>query len=40
MVRVKAPRFEDWWHQAPSWVGNPMKHIYEWIEDEAQDAKT
>jgi len=35
MLRVKAPRFDDWWHEASSWAGDPMKQIHEWLDDEA-----
>ncbi len=41
MVRVKAPRFDDWWHQPSPWAGDPMKQIHEWLDEEfALSSKT
>ena len=34
MVRVKAPRFDSWWHEAVTWAGDPMQPIFDWIHDE------
>jgi hypothetical protein len=41
MVRVKAPRFDDWWHQPSPWAGDPMKQLHEWLDEEfALSSKT
>lgn len=34
MVRVRAPWFGEWWHHSPTWEGDPMGAIHEWIEAE------
>lgn len=34
MVRIKAPRFDDWWHKPSTWAGDPLKQIYDWLEEE------
>jgi hypothetical protein len=34
MVRVKALSFNDWWNEPGTWSGNPMREIFEWIEEE------
>lgn len=34
MVRVRAPRFHDWWHDRSTWQGDPMGPVYEWIAGE------
>jgi hypothetical protein len=36
MVRVKAPSFNDWWNEPGTWSGNPMREIFEWIEEETR----
>jgi hypothetical protein len=41
MVRVRAPRFDDWWHAKETWDGEPMAEIYKWIaEDRAVERVT
>jgi hypothetical protein len=37
MVRVRAPWFERWWHDASTWVGDPMGAIHDWLADERRD---
>ena len=37
-VRVKAPRFSDWWQDASTWAGDPLREIYEWLAEEAARA--
>jgi len=34
MVRVKAPRFDDWWGETATWAGDPMGPMYDWIGDD------
>jgi len=33
MVRVKAPRFDDWWSETTTWTGDPMGPIFDWIKE-------
>lgn len=33
-VLVKAPRFDDWWHQAETWAGDPMSAVSDWIREQ------
>jgi hypothetical protein len=34
MVRVRAPRFDAWWHDRETWAGDPMGPVHEWITEE------
>ena len=34
MVRARAPRFDDWWHDARTWQSDPMAAIFAWIAEE------
>jgi len=34
MVRARAPRFADWWHDRKTWEGDPMGPIFDWIEED------
>ena len=34
LVRVKAPRFDAWWHDRVTWEGEPMGPVHEWIAEE------
>jgi len=34
MVRARAPRFGDWWHDEQTWEGGPMGPLYDWIGEE------
>jgi len=34
MVRVKAPRFDDWWHLTTTWVDDPVGPIFDWINED------
>jgi hypothetical protein len=36
MVRVRAPLFHDWWHDARTWRDSPMRAIFAWIEEERE----
>jgi len=33
-VRVRAPWFNAWWHDARTWQDDPMEAVAEWIEEE------
>jgi hypothetical protein len=33
-VLVKAPRFDDWWNDPLTWIGDPMGGVRGWTEDE------
>jgi hypothetical protein len=35
MVRVKAPRFDSWWHERTTWAGDPMQPLFDWIREDA-----
>jgi hypothetical protein len=37
-VRVKAPRFDDWWQDASTWAGDPLRELYEWLSEESAPA--
>jgi hypothetical protein len=39
MVRVRAPRLDDWWHDRATWEGDPMGPLYDWIREE-RDAES
>ena len=39
MVRVRAPWFEGWWHDADTWRGDPMGSIDSWIVEEAKGSQ-
>jgi len=34
MIRVRAPRFDGWWHDEATWQGAPMRAISDWLEEE------
>jgi len=34
MVRVRAPRFDRWWHDEATWDDAPMRAISDWLEEE------
>ena len=34
MVRVRAPWFDEWWHERRTWADDPMAPVYAWIEEE------
>lgn len=34
LLRIRAPWFHHWWHAAPSWEGDPMAEIFDWIQQE------
>jgi len=34
MLRVRAPWFNDWWHDEATWQGAPMRAIFDWLEEE------
>lgn len=36
LVRVRAPLFEDWWHDERTWHGDPMGPVFDWIASERQ----
>lgn len=33
MLRVRAPRFDEWWHEESTWRGAPLDMIYDWLAD-------
>lgn len=33
MLLVKAPNFDRWWHDSATWSGDPMKAIFDWIQE-------
>jgi hypothetical protein len=33
MLRARAAAFDQWWHEATTWAGDPMRQIYDWIEN-------
>jgi hypothetical protein len=33
MVRVRAPRFDEWWHDAQTWHGDPMAPMFDWLRE-------
>jgi hypothetical protein len=37
MVRVRTPRFDDWWHESSTWAGSPMQELFEWL---GEDGRT
>ena len=39
MVRVRAPRFANWWHAPATWAGSPMREVFDWSIDEASKSK-
>ena len=36
MVRVRAPWFDAWWHEQPTWEGDPMGPIHAWLSSERE----
>lgn len=36
MVLVRAPRFDEWWHERSTWRDDPMGPIYAWLDDESR----
>lgn len=32
-VRARAPRFDDWWHEAGTWAGDPMGEMWRWLDE-------
>jgi hypothetical protein len=38
MLRVLAPRF-DWWHDAATWVNDPIGPLYEWLDDDREASQ-
>ena len=35
LVRVRAPRFDDWWHANETWADEPMAAVHAWIHEES-----
>jgi hypothetical protein len=31
VVRARIARFNDWWHEARTWDGDPMGPVFDWI---------
>ena len=40
MVRVRAPWFSEWWHDAETWDGDPMTPIYDWLRQDRVDRQS
>jgi len=38
MVRVRAPWFSDWWHEARTWADDPMGQVWQWLDEERRPA--
>ena len=36
MVRARAPRFENWWHERAIWDGDPMRELRDWLQEGAE----
>jgi hypothetical protein len=36
LVRARAPWFSDWWHDAETWTGDPMREVHEWMRRERE----
>lgn len=34
MVRVKAPWFDEWWHERSTWESHPMDPLFDWLAEE------
>ncbi len=34
MVRVRAPRFDGWWHARATWAGDPLGPLYAWLAED------
>jgi len=34
MVRARAPRFDYWWHDPPTWAEDPMSALFAWLQEE------
>lgn len=34
MVRIRAAKFSDWWHDQTTWDGDVMGPIWQWMEEE------
>lgn len=34
MIRVRAPRFHEWWSDRTTWAGDPSSPIHDWIAEE------
>lgn len=36
LVRVRAPRFDGWWHEPKTWAGDPFRELDEWLAENEQ----
>jgi hypothetical protein len=36
IVRVRAPRFADWWHDTRIWENDPMAAVFTWLADDRE----
>jgi hypothetical protein len=39
MVRARAPRFDDWWHDDSTWVEDPMRAIFAWLDEDSVPSR-
>jgi hypothetical protein len=37
MIRVRAPNFDRWWHDAATWEGDPVGPIFDWLQEEDEE---
>jgi len=36
LVRVRTAGFSAWWHAGETWIGEPFRAVYDWLEEERQ----
>ena len=34
MVRARAPRFDEWWHDRSTWAEDPMSAVFAWLNED------